>query len=145
MLAFALKMGLKTRQIDFDNAFVQAESSEKDSIHCALPVSMEHPTDFDKDAVLKLMKSLCGMWDALKFWFLKVKQGLEDLGFVPSEHDQCLFLHKEKKILPLLCVDDCLLFCEDNEEVTRTIKAMQEKFCSVRVRHWKGHVWSPGN
>ena len=31
-------------------------------------------------------------------------------------------------ILLLLCVDDCLLFCEDNEELTRTIKAMQEKF-----------------
>ena len=28
----------------------------------------------------------------------------------------------------LLCVDDCLLFCEDNEELTRTVKTMQEKF-----------------
>ena len=45
-----------------------------------------------------------------------------------SEHDQCLFLHKEKKISLLLCIDDCSLFCEDNEELTRTIKAMQEKF-----------------
>ena len=38
VLAFALKMGLKTRQIDLDNAFVQAESAGKDSIHCTLPV-----------------------------------------------------------------------------------------------------------
>ena len=68
------------------------------------------------------------MRDAPKFWFPKVKQGLEDLGFEPSEHDQCLFLHKEKKIILLPHVDDCLLFCEDNEELTRTIKAMQEKF-----------------
>ena len=50
------------------------------------------------------------------------------MGFVPSKHNQCLFLHKEKKILLLLCVDDCLLFCEDSDELTRTIKAMQEKF-----------------
>ena len=66
-------MGLKTRQIDFDNAFVQAELSEKDSIHCTLTVGMEHPTHFNKDVVLKLMKSLHGKHDAPKFWFLKVK------------------------------------------------------------------------
>ena len=80
VLVFALKMGLKTRQINFDSAFVQAESSDKDSICCTLPVGVEHPTHFNKDVVLKLMKSLCGMNDAPKFWFLKVKQGLEDFG-----------------------------------------------------------------
>ena len=72
VLVFASKMGLKTRQIEFDNAFVQAESSKKDSVHCTLPVGMEHPTHFDKDVVLKLMKSLHGMCDAQKFWFPKV-------------------------------------------------------------------------
>ena len=42
VLAFALKMGLKTRQIDFDDAFDKAESSEKDSIHCTQPVGVGH-------------------------------------------------------------------------------------------------------
>ena len=126
VLAFALKMGLKTRQIDFDNAFVQAELSEKDSIFCTLPVGVEHPTHFNRDVVLKLMKSLYGMKDAPKFWFLKAKQGLEDLGFVPSEHDQCLFLHKEKKILLLLCVDDCMLFCENDEVLQEIIKKLKK-------------------
>ena len=42
VLVFALKMGLKTRQIDFDNTFVQAELSDKDSIHCTLLVGVEH-------------------------------------------------------------------------------------------------------
>ena len=128
VLAFALKMGLKTRQIDFDNAFVQAELSEKDSIFCALPVGVEHPTHFNRDVVLKLMKSLHGMKDAPKFWFLKAKKGLEDLGFVPREHDQCLFLHKEKKILLLLYVDDRMLFCENDEVLQEIIKKLKEKF-----------------
>ena len=88
VLAFALKMGLKTRQIDFDNAFVQAELAEKDSIFCALPVGVEHPMHFDRDVVLKSMKSLCGMKDANALWFLKAKKGLEELGFAPSKHDQ---------------------------------------------------------
>jgi hypothetical protein len=68
------------------------------------------------------------MKDAPKFWFLKAKKGLEDLGFVPSEHDQCLFLHKEKKILLLLCVDDCMLFCENDEVLQEIIKKLKEKF-----------------
>ena len=57
-LVFTLKMGLKTRQIDFDNAFVQAELAEKDSIFCTLPVGVEHPMHFNRDVVLQLMQSL---------------------------------------------------------------------------------------
>ena len=68
------------------------------------------------------------MQDAPKFWFLKAKKGLRELGFEPSEHDQCLFLHKEKKILLLLHVDDCMLFCEDNNVLQETIKKLKEKF-----------------
>ena len=44
VLAFALKNKLKTRQIDFDNAFVQAGLSDKESIFCTLPVGTEHAT-----------------------------------------------------------------------------------------------------
>ena len=99
MLAFALRVRMKSKQIDFENAFVQTELSEKDSIFVTLPVGVNHPTHQNYDVVLKFLRNLCGMADAPKFWFRKVKAGLEDLGFVPSEHDQCLFLHKEKKIL----------------------------------------------
>ena len=128
VLAFALKMKLKTRQIDFDNAFVQAELDEKDSIFVTLPKGVNHATHCNKDVVLKLLKSLYGMKDAPKFWFQKVKGGLRDLGFEPSEHDQCLFMHKEKKIILLLYTDDCLLFCEDDEQLKMMISAMKDKF-----------------
>ena len=128
VLAFALKNKLKTRQVDFDNAFVQAELNENESIFCTLPVGAEHPTHLNKEVVLQLQKSLYGMRDAPKFWFRKVKQGLESLGFVASEHDQCLFMHKEKKILLLLYVDDCLLFCEDDNVLQQCINDMQNQF-----------------
>ena len=128
VLAFALKNKLKTRQIDFDNAFVQAELTEDESIFCSLPPGADHATHDKTEVVLKLLRSLYGMKDAPKFWFRKVKKGLEDLGFVASEHDQCLFMHKEKKILLLLYVDDCMLFCENDTVLQDTIKAMQDKF-----------------
>ena len=44
VLAFALRMRMKSKQIDFENAFVQAELSEKDSIFVTLSVGVNHPT-----------------------------------------------------------------------------------------------------
>ena len=73
VLTFDLKMGLKTRQIDFDNAFVQAELDEKESIYVSLPVGVDHPTHDNKEVALKLLKSLYGMTTAPKLWFLKAK------------------------------------------------------------------------
>ena len=49
VLAFALRNGLKTRQIDFDNAFVQAELKEEESIYVTLPVGVHHAIHRSKD------------------------------------------------------------------------------------------------
>ena len=68
------------------------------------------------------------MKDAPKFWFMKSKKGLEELVFVASEHDQCLFLHTEKKILLLLCVDNCMSLCEDDNVLQEIIKNLKKKF-----------------
>ena len=61
VLAFALKMRLKTWQIDFDNAFVQAELEEKDSIFVTLPVGVHHAMHRNRDVALKLLNNLYGM------------------------------------------------------------------------------------
>jgi hypothetical protein len=42
VLAFALQMKLKTRQIDFDNAFVQIELNDKERIYVTLLVGVHH-------------------------------------------------------------------------------------------------------
>ena len=56
------------------NTLVQAELATKNSIFCNLPVGVELPMHFDRDVVLKWMKSLFGMKDATKLWFLKAKK-----------------------------------------------------------------------
>ena len=109
VLAFALQMKLKTRQIDVDNVFVQAELKEEESIYVTLPVVVHHAIYRSKDIVLKLLKSLYGMKEAPKLWYQKITGGLIEMGFERSQHDQCLFMHKEKKIILLLYTDDCLL------------------------------------
>ena len=115
VLAFVLQMKLKTRQIDFDNAFVQAELNEKEQICVTLPVGVHHATHQSKDVALKPLESSHGMKEAPKLWHQKVTAGLMKMGFKRIQHDQCPFVHKEKKIMLPLCTDDCLLFCETDE------------------------------
>ena len=128
VLAFALQLKLKTRQIDFDNAFVQAELKEKESIYVTLPVGVHHPTHRREEVALKLLKSLYGMKEAPKLWYQKVTAGLIEMGFERSQHDQCLFMHKNKKIILLLYTDDCLLFCETDKMLQEMIATMQKMF-----------------
>ena len=108
-------MKLKTQQIDFDNAFVQAELSEKENIFVTLPVGVHHSIHQNKDISLKLLKILYGMKEAPKLWYQKVIAGLMKMVFKGSQHDQCFFMHKDENIILLLYTDDCLLFCETDE------------------------------
>ena len=80
-------MKLKTRQMDFDNAFVQAELNEKERIYVTLPVGVTHATHDNKDVALKLLKSLHGMKEPHKLWCQKVTGGLIEMGFERSQHD----------------------------------------------------------
>ena len=72
-------MKLKTRQIDFDNTFVQAELKEEESIYVTLPVGVHHAIHRSKDVALKLLKSLYGMKETPKLWYQKVTGGLIEM------------------------------------------------------------------
>ena len=57
-----------------------------------------------------------------------MKTGLIKLGFETNQNDQCLFMHKTKKIILLLYVNNCILFCENDKKLTNMIKVIQELF-----------------
>ena len=121
-------MKLKTRHIDFDNAFVQTELDEEESMYVPLPVGVHHVIHRSKDVALKLLKSLYGIKEAHKLWYQKVTAGLIEMGVERSQHDQCLFMHKDKKIILFLYTDNCLLFCETDEMLQEMIATMQRMF-----------------
>ena len=68
------------------------------------------------------------MKEAPKLWHQKVTAGSIEMGFERSQHDQCLFMHKKKKMTPLLHTDDCLLFCETDKMLQDMITTMQKMF-----------------
>ena len=128
VLVFSLQMKLKTRQRDFDNAFVQAELNEKEQICVTLSVGIHHAIHRSKDVALKLLKHLCGMKEASKLWHQKVTTEFMLMGFERSQHNQWKFMHKKKKTVLLLHTDDCLLFCETDEMLKQMIATMQRMF-----------------
>ena len=77
-----------TRQVDYTNAFAQADIKEE--------VYVEYPRLFGpasgKDRVLRLCKSLYGLRQAPRTFFEKLKSGLEERGWIQSIVDSCLFL-----------------------------------------------------
>jgi len=69
MFTLSIILGLKTKQVDYANAFVHANLKET--------VYVELPKDFEQDAqehdvVLKLNKSLYGLKQAPLAWFEKL-------------------------------------------------------------------------
>ena len=122
MLILSIVHGLETRQVDYVNAFAQADL-EKD-VFIEIPQGFEHSNEVD--CVLKLNKSLYGMSDAPLMFFELLKKNLKSIGFKQIEHiDPCLFVHKHA--ICLTYVDDCLWFGKDGAALDRLIKEMQGK------------------
>ena len=109
MLIFALILNLKTRQIDFSNAFAQADLAE--------PVYMELSADFAAkggDCILQLHKSLYGQVEAPKLWYKKLQNGMESRGFSCCKNqDPYLFL--SKTMISFCYVDDLCYFYRDQK------------------------------
>ena len=85
--------GLHTRQVDYVNAFAQADLDKE--VHIELPQGFEDPDG--KDTVLKLNKSLYGMCESPSYFYDLLKTTLEKRGFVHQANiDPCLFVHPKR-------------------------------------------------
>lgn len=123
MLSLTASQDLKTRQVDFSNAFVQATLNE--DVYISLPQGYE-AEGADEQMVLKLNKSLYGLVQAPLYWGLHLKAALEDAGFEPSSHDPCLYTNSEGVVV-LTYVDDCLFFAKDNSKIDAVIAKLGKK------------------
>jgi len=121
LLIMSIVLDLKTQQIDYSNAFCQAEIEEE--------VYVELPKDFGdkqgRDMVLKLNKSLYGTKQAPRAWFLKLKESLEDRGFHQSKLDPCFFIHPD--MVYLNYVDDGILIGKNGPK----IESMIDDLCTT--------------
>jgi Reverse transcriptase (RNA-dependent DNA polymerase) len=121
LLVLSCVLDLATQQIDFTNAFCQADIDEE--------LYVEMPQDFGdpqgRDMVLKLRKSLYGTKQAPRTWFLKLKSCLESRGFTQSSLDPCFFIHRD--MVYLNYVDDSILIGRDRSKLDSMINDLSSE------------------
>ena len=116
LLTMILSNDWTTKQVDYTNAFAQADLEEQ--VYIEPPKGLRFKDKMDK--VLHLVKSLYGLKQAPKTFFEKLKKGLEQRGFVASTMDPCLFM--KKNMMVVVYVDDTIIAGPDPDAIERLIK-----------------------
>ncbi len=109
-----------TKQIDFVLAYTQADVECE--LYMAIPKGFEVEGDA-QDYVLKLKKNLFGQKQAGRYWNQHLVDKLKEVGFIPSEIDECLF-YKGKSVF-VLYTDDSILAGPDLQELDDIVQEMK--------------------
>jgi hypothetical protein len=120
MFSLCVQHGIKSRQIDFANAFVQADRDE--------PIYLSLPPGFSQTSsthCMKVTKSLYGDARAPRMWYDHLTTALVALGFTPSPIDPCLFLRKD--CIFLFWVDDAIICSHDDSTIVSVIDDLRQR------------------
>ena len=124
LLILSVQLKLATKQVDYTAAFVHADIDKPPNFDTLSDdekersgVYIEMARGFTQTGkVYKLKKSLYGLHQAPRNFFLHLKSNLEAVGFTQaSEIDPCLFI--SDKVICLVYVDDTLLWARDQKDI----------------------------
>ena len=108
LLALCNIHGLESKSIDFFLAFPQADLDVDIWMELPTGIVISGKDNESRAYVLKLKESIYGLKQASLNWFEKLKQGLMDRGFTPSEIDPCQYLKESMVLLTRGCIDKFL-------------------------------------
>jgi len=110
LLALAVIHDLEIHQMDVDTVFLNADFKEE--IYITQPegfINEAHPDD-----VCKLNKSLYGLKQALREWFLLIDEHLKKSGYAPTKSDSCIYFKSKGESIAIIAlymyVDNCTIF-----------------------------------
>jgi hypothetical protein len=135
LMLLSTLLGLKSRQVDYTQAFPQAKLDE--------PVFMKVPQGWyvnsagdllphddprfnDTSHYFRLKRNLYGCKQAARNWFKHLTAGLLKEGFKQSKTDCCLFLRND--CILVIYVDDCLIFSKSDDVINNLIKVLSTSF-----------------
>jgi hypothetical protein len=95
-------------------------------------VYIQMPRGFGEDGkVLKLKKSLYGLKQSPRNFFLHLKAKLEKVGFTQSENDPCLFMND--KVICIVYVDDTLFYSPKESYIQEAIEVLRKEDMDLEV------------
>ena len=117
---------LELHQMDVKTAFLNGDLEEE--------VYMDQPEGFTtpgkENLVCKLKKSIYGLKQASRQWYIKFNDTITSYGFVENTVDRCIYMKVSgsKFILSILYVDDILLATNDKSLLHDVKKFLSESF-----------------
>ena len=107
ILSLVAHMDLELFQMDVKTAFLNGDLDEE--IYMQQPVGFITPGQENK--VCKLRKSIYGLKQSSRQWYIKFHNDIISFGFQMIEEDHCVYLKRSKKsfVILSLYVDDVLI------------------------------------
>jgi hypothetical protein len=139
---------LKLYHVDIKGAFLHASLQEE--IYMELPPGAGFEGN-GKSTIVKLKKSLYGLKQAGRDWFLLHVGILLRMGFKASKIDACLFVHPEREIWVVVYVDDDFIAVRHVEDYSWFVNELSkyvtvgsagpaENYLGIRVQQQEGTV-----
>ena len=117
-------------QLDVSNAFLNGDLQEE--IYMTLPPGYipKEGDQFPPNAVCRLHKSIYGLKQASRQWFLKLSQTLSSLGFQGGTGDDTLFLRRSGDVymVVLVYVDDITIASNSSQATASLTASLQASF-----------------
>ena len=122
ILAIAAKNEWKVHQMDAVAAFLAARLQEE--------IFMKVPTELQQyfGKYVQILKSLYGLKQAARMWYLLVSDFLKEIGFSPMAVDPTVFRHKESGVIIGVHVDDFMITGEDEVAIEKVKEQLKGRF-----------------
>ena len=127
LLSLVAVQDMHLEQIDVKTAFLHSEIDEM--IMMSQPEGYEDPEKVDH--VCHLKKSLCGLKQSPRLWYIRFDRFISDDGFQRSSFDCCVYfktIEGVDKIYLLLYVDDMLIACHEMDFINELKQQLSNTF-----------------
>ena len=122
MLAIGAAEDLEMHQIDVVSAYPRSDLHAE--IYMRLPEGLSSPTD----GVLRILKSLYGLKQSGREWYIEACAGLKELGLGPLFGDPSIFATPDRSLIIGLYVDDMLIMSKDAGAVNRAVQHIKKRW-----------------
>ncbi|GBM49558.1 Retrovirus-related Pol polyprotein from transposon TNT 1-94, partial [Araneus ventricosus] len=126
LIALASKLNLMVRFFDVKTAYLYSDIEE--TVYMLPPPGFERLVGDGK--VCKLKRSIYGLPQSGRNWYMKIKSELEKFGLTQLASDNCVFIKSDGQNMLLLCmhVDDLAIFCNNDEMYQDTVNNIKSVF-----------------
>lgn len=132
LLVLVLTKQWKTRQIDYVQAYTQADA-ETDLLYMKIPKGFTLENADPNEYVLSIKKNIYGQKQAGRVWNRHLVQKLIMAGFQQSKEDECVFYHGN--CIYMLYTDDSILAGPTNQELDAIVQQMQNVGLNLTVEN----------